>query len=210
MLRWIEGWQLTRSGSPLLYIIVGAGSFGAAMGYWRAPLQALYCGIKLPLIMVLTAAANALINGMLAPLLGVNLSMRQSFGAVLSSFALASIILGAFSPLVAFFIWNAPPLSGHDLQSAGVHNAMLSSLVYIVAFAGITANLRLFQLLRVFGGGDGEGLRLLFAWLGINLLLGSQISWILRPFIGAPGLEVVFLRPDAFHGSFFETFFSAL
>lgn len=210
MLRWIEGWQLTRSGSPLLYIIIGAGSFGAAMGYWRAPLQALYCGIKLPLIMVLTAAANALINGMLAPLLGVNLSMRQSFGAVLSSFALASIILGAFSPLVAFFIWNAPPLSGHDLQSAGVHNAMLSSLVYIVAFAGITANLRLFQLLRVFGGGDGEGLRLLFAWLGINLLLGSQISWILRPFIGAPGLEVVFLRPDAFHGSFFETFFSAL
>jgi hypothetical protein len=210
MLRWIEGWQLTRSGSPLLYIIVGAGSFGAAMGYWRAPLQALYCGIKLPLIMVLTAAANALINGMLAPLLGVNLSMRQSFAAVLSSFALASIILGAFSPLVAFFIWNAPPLSGHDLQSAGVHNAMLSSLVYIVAFAGITANLRLFQLLRVFGGGDGEGLRLLFAWLGINLLLGSQISWILRPFIGAPGLEVVFLRPDAFHGSFFETFFSAL
>lgn len=210
MLRWIEGWRLTRCGHPLLYIIVGAGSFGAAMGYWRAPLQALYCGIKLPLIMLLTAGANALINGMLAPLLGVNLSMRQSFGAVISSFAIASIILGAFSPIVAFFIWNTPLLTGYDAQSAGIHNSMLTALVYIIAFAGITANLRLFQLLRAVAGGNAEGLRLLFAWLTINLLLGSQISWILRPFIGAPGLDVVFLRPTAFHGSFFETFFSAL
>lgn len=210
LLRWIEGWQLSRCSHPLLYIILGAGAFGAAMGYWRAPLQGLYCAIKLPLIMVLTATANGLVNGMFAPLLGVNLSMRQSFAAVISSFALASIILGAFSPIVAFFVWNAPPLTAHDPSSAGVHNAMLVTLVMITAFAGVASNLRLFQLLRTVGGGVSEGLRLLMAWLAVNLLLGSQLSWILRPFIGAPGLEVVFLREDAFHGSFFETFFSAL
>jgi hypothetical protein len=158
---------------------------------------------------VLTAAGNGLINGMLAPLLGANLNFRQSFAAVLSSFAIASIVLGAFSPLIAFIVWNAPPLALGSTTSATVHNLMLFSMTLVVGFAGFVANLRLFQLLRKVSGGDPEGMRLLLAWLAINLLLGSQISWILRPFIGAPGLDVVFMRPDAFHGSFFETFFSA-
>ena len=33
----------------------------------------------------------------------------------------------------------------------------------------------------------------------------SPLSWILRPFIGAPGLPVEFLRSTAFKGNFYET-----
>ena len=35
-------------------IVIGAGTYGAAMGWWRCPLQALYTGIKLPLVILLT------------------------------------------------------------------------------------------------------------------------------------------------------------
>jgi len=42
------------------------------------------------------------------------------------------------------------------------------------------------------------------------LFLGSQLSWILRPFIGAPGLPVQFIRADALHGNFYEAVFRAL
>lgn len=192
----------------IMLIILGAGSFGAALGFWRDPLQGAYAGIKLPLILLLTAAGNALINGMFAPLLGVDISFRQSFAAVLTSFALAGSILGAFSPLVAFFVWNLPPL--HDARlSLSIHNVMLIILFLVIAFAGGTSNLRLLQLLRQIGRSESAARKILSAWLAVNLLLGSQLAWILRPFIGAPGLEVQFLRPNAFQGSFFDTLFDA-
>jgi len=88
--------------------------------------------------------------------------------------------------------------------------AGITAIVVVIAFAGITANARLYQLLVRLGGSIMVARRVLFAWLAVNLLLGSQISWILRPFIGSPGLPVQFLRPDAFHGSFFETVLYAM
>src|SRR5262245_37689940 len=60
-----------------IWIVVGGALFGAAVGCWRAPLQAFYTGVKLPLILLLTTVGNGLLNGMLAPLLGVSLTMRQ-------------------------------------------------------------------------------------------------------------------------------------
>src|SRR5258708_309441 len=71
-------------------IIIGAGVFGAAMGAWRSPTQALYTALKFPLIVLLTTLGNALLNGMLAPLLGLNLGFRESLRAVLLSFTVAA------------------------------------------------------------------------------------------------------------------------
>ena len=188
---------------------MGAGLFGAALGCWRDPWQALYAGLKLPLILLLTATGNALLNVMLAPLLGLHIAFRQSFLAILASFALAATILGAFSPLAAFVIWNAPPLAAGANNSV-THSGILLLLVVVIAFAGIAANVRLLQLLRsLAGGGGGGALRVLFAWLAANLFFGSQLSWILRPFIGSPGLPVEFLRADAFNGNFFEAVFTS-
>ncbi len=60
--------------------------------------------------------------------------------------------------------------------------------VAVIAFAGTTGNTRLFQLLARLGGNRAVARRVLFAWLAGNLFLGSQLSWILRPFIGSPKL----------------------
>jgi hypothetical protein len=203
---WTADWRTTHLGRDVVLIITGAGLFGAALGCWRAPDQAFYAGLKLTLILLLTAAANASLNAMLAPLLGLHLKFRQSFLAILASFALAAAILGAFSPLAAFVIWNAPPLAAGAHNSA-THAVILLLLVALIAFAGISANVRLFQLLRSLAGNRGNAIRVLFAWLAANLFFGSQLSWILRPFIGSPSLPVEFLRRDAFNGSFFEAVF---
>src|SRR5438046_6518155 len=108
---WIAGWQSGLVGLCVLSIVTGAGLYGAVMGCWRAPLQALYVAIKLPLLILLTTMGNGLLNGMLAPLLGLNMSLRQSLTAVLISFAIASAILGALSPVALFIVWNVPPLT---------------------------------------------------------------------------------------------------
>ena len=204
--RWTADWRTAQVTRDVLLVVVGAGAFGAALGCWRDPWQAVFSAIKLPVIMLLTAAGNALLNAMLAPLLGLQMRLRQSFLAILASFALAAAILGAFSPLAAFVIWNAPPLA-EGANNSSTHASILLLLVAVIAFAGITANVRLFQLLNGLAGGRGSALRVLFAWLIANLFFGSQLSWILRPFVGSPYLPVEFLRADAFNGNFFEAVF---
>jgi len=203
---WTADWRASSVTRDVLLMVAGAGAFGAAMGCWRDPWQAVFAGIKLPLIMLLTAAGNAMLNAMLAPLLGLHLRFRQSFLAILASFALASAILGAFSPLAAFVIWNAPPLA-EGANNSATHAAILLLLVVVIAFAGIAANLRLLQLLRALAGESAIAWRVLLAWLAGNLFLGSQLSWVLRPFIGNPLMPVEFFRSDAFHGNFYETVF---
>jgi hypothetical protein len=203
---WIADWSAGRTLRQVAIIAVGAGAFGAAMGSWRSPWQAVFSAVKLPSIILATAGGNALVNGMFAPLLGLNLRMRESFAAVLLSYSLAATILGAFSPLIMFLVWNLPALDDPAARAAtGAHGVMLLTLVETIAMAGIMANLRLLQLLRRLGGGPAQARRILWAWLAMNLLLGSQLSWILRPFIGTPGLPVEFLRAGALHGNFFES-----
>jgi hypothetical protein len=206
---WNTRWDADRFALHLAVIVLGAGCYGAAMGWWRDPQQAVFTAIKFPLIILLTALGNALINGMLAPLLGLNIPFRQSFSAIVMSFAAAAAIFGAFSPLIAFMVWNAPPLVPGK-SAALAYNSLLLAQVLVVSLAGTTGNLRLFQLLAKAGGSRAVALRVMFAWLAGNFFLGSQLSWILRPFIGSPDLPVQFLRPTAFEGNFYEAVFRSL
>ena len=206
---WTQQWDWRRVGFHTLIITAGAGLYGAAMGWWRAPEQAVFTAIKFPLIVMLTTLANALLNGMLAPLLGLNIPLRQSFLAVLTSFAIIAAILGSFSPLAAFVVWNAPPL---ESQTATTATYILIKFMHVVviAFAGIAGNVRLFQLLLQLSGNRVVATRVLFAWLTGNLFFGSQLSWILRPFIGTPSMPVQFFRAEALHGNFYENLFHEL
>jgi hypothetical protein len=203
----LQGW-LTHRSTPrligcLVAILLGAGAYGAAIGGWRSPLQGAYTAAKLPLILLLTTLGNALLNGLLAPLLGLNLSLRQTTLAILLSFTSLAVILAAFSPLVFFAVWNLPPMSAEAARGTAYALIQLSQVV-VIAFAGIVANVRLLQLLRHLSGSRAIATRVLVAWLAGNLLLGTQLTWMLRPFFGAPALPVEFLRHDALRGNFFE------
>src|ERR1017187_5736455 len=206
---WAGQWSARRLALHVVVIIFGAGLYGAAIGWWRDPQQALFTAVKFPLIILLTTAGNALINAMLAPLLGLNIPFRQSFSAILMSFTVAAAILGAFSPVMAFMIWNAPPMSPQAVSGATYSFIKLAN-VAVIAFAGTTGNVRLFQSLARLGGSNAIAFRVLFAWLAGNLFLGSQLSWILRPFIGSPNLPVEFFRATALHGNFYENVFHSL
>jgi hypothetical protein len=206
---WSECWSAHRFALHVAVIVLGAGLYGAAMGWWRDPQQALYVAIKFPLIILLTTAGNALLNAMLAPLLGLNIPLRQSFSAILMSFTVAAAILGAFSPVMAFMIWNAPPMSPQAV-SGTTYSLIKLANVGVIAFAGSTGNVRLFQTLARLGGSKAVAFRVLLAWLAGNLFLGSQLSWILRPFIGSPNLPVEFFRDTALRGNFYENVFHSL
>src|SRR5262245_19569528 len=192
--RWIEDCSKARALYWVALIFVGTGLFGGAMGIWRAPLQACYTALKFPLVILLTTLGTALLNGMIAPLLGLNLRFSQSLLAVLLSFTICALVLGSFGPLMFFLVWNTPPLgSAHSIVA---YRFVQLVQVAIIAFAGLAANLRLVQLLERLSGDRWIARKILCAWLAANLFLGSQLCWILRPFIGSPGLPTQFLRPD--------------
>jgi hypothetical protein len=193
----------------LLAIVAGAAPYGAAMGSWWSPSQAVYVAIKLPLLILLTSLGNGLLNGMLAPLMGLNLSFRQSLTAVLVSFAYAALVLGALSPIALFVVWNTPSLNAATQRTSAEYSFLQLVLVVFIAFAGVIGNVRLLPLLRQLAGSAAVARRVLFAWLAGNLFLGSQICWVLRPFIWG-GNPTTFFSPAPFKGNFYEAVLLAL
>src|SRR5947209_2579238 len=151
---WAARWETSRVLGYVAMIFAGAGLYGAAMGYWRSPVQASYNVVKFPLVILTTTLGNALINGMLAPLLGLNLGFRQALMLVLMSFTIAATILGSFAPIVFFIIWNTPSLAGQTVISTATYNFVSLTQVVIIAFAGMAANMLLLQLLQALGGSE--------------------------------------------------------
>lgn len=117
MAGWIDRGETKQLWYCLAIVFASAGLFGAALGAWRSPLQALYGGIKFPLVILLTTTGTALLNGMLAPLLGLNINFRQSLLIILFSYTIAAIILGGFSPILLFVVCNAPPVQSSSSAS---------------------------------------------------------------------------------------------
>jgi len=207
---WVTHCPAQLTGFCVVAIVAGAGAYGAAMGSWSAPLQAVYAGIKLPLVILLTALGNGLLNGMLAPLLGLNASFRQSLLVVLMTFAIAALILGALSPVALFVVWNTPSLTAGTHAASPEYGFLQLTLAVFVAGAGVAGNLRLLPMLAQWTANLGVARRVLLAWLAGNLFLGSQICWVLRPFIWDPDGPPQFIGRQYLHGSFYETVFEVV
>lgn len=170
--------------------------------------MAAYVGIKFPLVIFATLLLNGLINGMLAMALGSGISFRQSLQFLLAGFALMSLILLSLSPVALFILFHA---SGPTDQGASQwHSIILLSHTLMIAYAGVISHYSLLGQVRDFATTPAHGTRTFFAWLAGNLFVGAQISWVMRPFFGSPGLEVQFLRDEPLNGSFYDSVWRSL
>lgn len=205
---WLDAPSPKRIACVALTAGAGLAAYGFTVGFWRDPVMGFYVAVKLPLLIALTLGCNGLLNGLLGLLLGTGLGFRQSLLALLSSFALAVLILGSLAPVTFFLALNAPPPSAANAASA--HAAYLVTHTVLIGFAGITANLHLHRLLAAKAPTATTATTTLLAWLGGNAFLGAQFSWILRPFFGSPGLKVEFLRADPMTGNFYQAVWKSI
>ncbi len=208
----LQGWLVDHPGKSLLAcipaIILGCGAYGFTMGLWQGWEMASYVGIKFPLVIFAVLLVNGMINGMLAMVLGSGIGFRESVQFLLAGFGLMAIILGALSPITLMMALHAP--SPDDPGAQQWHSVTLLAHTLMIAYAGIISHRSLLGHVKTFATTPAHGTRTFFAWLAGNLFVGAQISWIMRPFFGSPGLEVQFLRDDPMNGSFYETVLHAL
>lgn len=207
-----DGWLDSPDNGRVLWVAgaaaVGLALYGFTVGFWRDPLMGGYVAVKMPLLVALTLLCNGLLNGLLGMLLGTGLGFRQSLLALLTSFAVAGVILGSLAPVTFLMAWNAPPPDSPYARNA--HAAYLVFHTLLIGFAGVASNLHLHRLLRAKSPTPAAATITLLAWLGGNGFLGAQFSWILRPFFGTPTLKVQFLRPDPMNGNFYQTVWNAI
>jgi hypothetical protein len=147
---------------------------------------------------------------MLAPLLGFNVTFRQSLTIVLMTFATASVILGALTPVALFVVWNTPPLTDATQLISPEYNFMQLTIAVFIGCAGFVGNVHIAPLLVQWTQNAVVARNVLLTWLATNLFLGSQICWVLRPFIWDPAGPTRFIGREYFRGSFYETVFEAV
>jgi hypothetical protein len=198
----------------LAVVGVGAGLYGLAFGAWRGPLQALFVALKLPLLFLAVGACTLVANTMLAAMLGARLSFRQSAVCVALALAIASTVLVALAPLGLYFVLNVPPpdpsLVGLSIDdpvvqpSLSLARKILRCHIAAVALASLVGIVRLHALLRELLGRQILARRVFVAWVLVQGLVGAELSWLLRPFLGKPHLPAAFLRQQALEGNVFE------
>lgn len=179
----------------------GAALYGAVLGAWRGEAQVAYAALKLPLVLLITSGLTMLFNYAVA--VAFALPVRFAQVAVLSFLvlAVAALVLGSLSPAILFFTYSAPEPS---LEARTTHNLLYLLHTAAVALAGLTGMQVQWTALRRLAGEPAKARWIHAAWLLSFALVGGEVAWALRPFVGSIYYPVAFLRADALDGNVYE------
>jgi hypothetical protein len=187
--------------------VIGGAIYGFSFGLWRAPEQAIYSAIKLPLLLLAVVAASAVINGVFALLLRSGIGVLQGTVAILLSFSVAVLILAALAPVAMLLALSVPGPEMAATRPAETYRTaelVLFFHIIVIGACGVVGNFRLYRLLKRLAPTPAIARRVLLSWILVDGIVGSQLSWILRPFLCKPHLSPEFFRDSALDGNFFE------
>jgi hypothetical protein len=181
-------------------------SFGLMRGRGYGVLHLAAVMLKVPALFLLTLGVTFPSLYVFSALAGSQHDARRTLRLLLAATAVNAVVLASFGPVTLFFTFSTRSHAFVQLLNA-----------VFFAIAGLVA-LRLLwkQLLPAFEAGEVTARRsarsraayLVAAWLGVYALVGAQMAWVLRPFIGAPGAEPAVFRPTG--SNVFEGLLEAL
>lgn len=188
---------VSRTPGVLLAIIAASASmYGVVMGTFLLDgpgrwLFMVFGAIKLPCLLLITAALCLPVWFVLHTVVGLRDDFGRSVRAVLSGQAALAVSLVSMSPLV-----RVAYSSGIEHSSAQLFNAALFAVATAIGHVVMLRHHR-----RLTRGADTLRKRkqafMLWAWLVSYALVGVQMAWIMRPYIGVPGMPATFFRQDA-------------
>lgn len=176
-------------------IAVAMAIVGAALGSYRGDQQIAYAAIKLPIVLLGTAALSAPVLTAIGVALGRPARLGSDLALVMCALAYGALLLCACTPLI---------LLGRALD-LGYHRMILAT-VAMFAIAGIAS---LGVVVRAMASEREPGWRCALVGLcAVFALVGGQLSWALRPYLVRPRADAVpFVR--AVEGSLFDAIVGA-
>ena len=148
--------------------------------------------MKVPALFILTAIVCFPLLYIMNTMLGSRLYFGQTAALMAMMSALASLVLLSFATITLFFM-----LTGGNYLFVKILNVVFFA---VAGFAGIAifhnAMGRLALVNRRVAGA------IVNSWIFVYLMVGCQMAWVLRPFMGAEGLRFQLFRQ--IQGNFFE------
>lgn len=173
-------------------ILVAGGLLGAVLGSFRGGIQIPFAAIKLPLVVLFTAAICTPALTVIRSAIGgehgdsgrLATTVMQRFGRdivlLLSSLALGVVVAAASAPIMMLAM--AVGLPYHEL---------ILAVVAACALGGILGLTFLWRALRV----DGGAMTAVASLMLVVMLVGGQMAWIGRPYLVRPqSPDPVFMR----------------
>jgi hypothetical protein len=173
-----------KSLSLMLSAFVLFAVYGAIMGSFSGPLQAVSSAIKLPILFLLTVLICLPTLYVACLLLGARESLSQYYVALLGTLAVTAALLVSFAPVTLFFMLTSSHYTFFKLLN-----------VTFLSISGIVG-VRFFgrALKSVWGDAAPARSSVILPWMLLYAFVGSQLGWTLRPFFGKPGLPFEFAR----------------
>jgi hypothetical protein len=165
----------------LLTILASTAAFGAALGFSRGGLQVLYAALKLPLVVLLTAAVCTPALTALSLALGRETELRRDLLRVLVALGRGSLVLAALSPVM--------------LLSSSIQLPYHQAVILCVGCCCLAGAIGLPPLGRAIWSQRRGRLFLIAAMIVVVGLAGTHTAWLFRPYLVHPRTtEVPFLR----------------
>jgi hypothetical protein len=154
----------------LLIVVAGGACFGAAIGSYHGGEQIAYAALKLPMLLLLTAALCVPALTAFNFALDRPASLARDSALALACLALGSLVLLAVAPLLLLA----------KAMDVGYHLTILMTFACCATAGGASLGMLLLSMRRSFAP------RATFAALSLCLvfvLVGGQVTWILRPYL---------------------------
>jgi hypothetical protein len=174
-------------------------AYGAFMGSFsaftweRSPLV-LYVAIKVPLLIFATSLICLPGFFTLNAVLGLQADFADALRAILAAQAALTLALASLGPITSVFY-----LSGITHDAA----LLLNALVFLLAtLAGQSVMRRHYAELIAHPERGSRHRVMLWAWTMLYAFVGTQVGWMLRPFVGRHDLPVSFFRDEPFSNAY--------
>jgi len=177
-------------------VVAGGLLYGAVMGTYSGigfgkPLQIVYSALKVPILLLVTFLLCLPSFYVLNLVAGLHEDFGRALRAVIATQACIAVVLAGLAPLTAFY-YVLDPNYGNAVLVNGVMFA-------IAAFSSQIVMRRYYDPLIE---GAPRHRHMKRGWLVLYIFVGIQMGWVLRPYIGSPGMEVSFFRKEAWGNAY--------
>lgn len=218
-------------GLAILILLLGV-VYGFCMGWFAvfnrdepAFGQVFASMVKVPALFLLTLVVTFPSLYVFNTLVGSRLRIEALLRLLVAAMAVTLAVLASFGPIVAFFslttasypfmillnvaLFTVAGLLGLAFLLQTLHRLTLPSVQGPPPLPAANSAEPEGALDRVEGSILGKNVKAVFVcWIVVFALVGAQMSWVLRPFIGSPDREFTWLRVRESH--FFEGVWKAV